>query len=64
MAGEPDRTACAVAGVWTFWRDGRWAVSRTIFHRAGDAPPGVSPNSAASRTKARYAGLAEEASVV
>ncbi|HEY3131218.1 MAG TPA: hypothetical protein VGL91_17305, partial [Acidobacteriota bacterium] len=27
-------------GVWTFWRDGRWAVSRTIFHRAGDAPRG------------------------
>ncbi|HEY3132281.1 MAG TPA: hypothetical protein VGL91_22690, partial [Acidobacteriota bacterium] len=29
--------------VWTFWRDGLRAVSRTIFHRAGDAPRGVSP---------------------
>jgi hypothetical protein len=37
------RPRWAGSGVWTFWRDGRWAVSRTIFHRAGDAPRGVSP---------------------
>jgi hypothetical protein len=44
-------------GVWTFWREGLRAVSRTIFHRAGDAPRGRLANSAASRTKAGESGL-------